>query len=100
MRIERSGMRDLRRPPGVDDQAQADGQVDAPLDRPPRRQQRLVDAQRRAPDAARGPAGPVLRPPAEDAEGVEGVQTLDLEAGVLDERAQALAGVAAVVAVR
>src|SRR4051794_41285046 len=98
MRIERSGMRALLRLAGVDDHAQPDRQLDAALDRRPRREQRLVGLERRAADVLR--PGALLRPPSEQAERVERVQALDLEAGRLRDRAQPLARVAAVVAER
>src|SRR4051794_41661962 len=98
MRIERSGMRALLRLAGVDDHAQPDRQLDAALDRRPRREQRLVGLERRAADVPR--PGALLRPPPEQAERVERVQALDLEAGRLGDRAQPLARVAAVVAER
>src|SRR3954453_10039174 len=98
MRIERSGTRALLRLAGVDDHAQAARHLDATLDRRPRREQRLVGLERGAADVLR--AGALLRPPSEQAQRVEGVQALDLETGGLGDRAQPLAGVAAVVAER
>src|SRR3954470_13576868 len=98
MRIERSGMRAFLRLAGVDDHAQPDGKLDAALDRRPCGKQRLVCLQGRAADVLR--PGALLGPPPEQAERVEGVQALDLEAGRLGDRAQPLARVAAVVAER
>src|SRR5919108_6005643 len=96
MRIESSGMRALPGLASMDDRAEPDRQVDAALDRRPRPQQRLVGAQRRTADLLG--AGALLRPPAEEAQRVEGVQALDLEPGGPGDRAQPLARVAAVVA--
>src|SRR3954463_14023519 len=98
MRIERSGTRALLRLAGGDDHAQPARQLEAALDRRPRREQRLVRLQRRAPDLLR--PGALLRPPSEQAERVAGVQALDLEARRLGDSLQPLAGVAAVVAER
>src|SRR3712207_153231 len=81
-------------PAGLDDETQADGEVDALLQRPPCSEQRLVDAQRRASDAS--PTRPVTGPPAEDSQRVEGVDALHLKPGGLGDGAQPLAGVAAV----
>src|SRR4051794_41189943 len=81
---------------GVDDEAEPDARVDAPLDRAPGAKERLVHAQRRGVDAGRADAA--LRPPARDAERVERVQPLDAQPRGLDDRAQPPAGVAAGVA--
>src|SRR5215218_8448529 len=80
---------------GSQDQAETDRKVEALLDGPPTREQQLVDPQRRAADPAATRS--VTCDPAEDPQGVERVDALDLQASAVSQHLQPLARVSAVV---
>src|SRR3954470_14410738 len=71
-------------PQAVSHQAQAPGKADTALDRPPEANHELVRAQGGLVQVC--PRTPILRPPAQDAQSVEGVELPHLESGLVEQR--------------